>query len=157
MNVVIFDLDDTLFSRTDQIPEDYTEKDIEGITLFPGAKKVVSSKNYISLLLTRGDNILQSKKLKVLGIDKDFKEIYIVGGGEGAKRETIRKIAEKYKNSELFIVGDRIREEIRYGNELNFTTIQMVHGKRAHLKPRSKNEKPKFKITDIREVLKIVK
>lgn len=55
-----------------------------------------------------------------------------------------------------FVVGDFIREEILIGNSLGLQTIWFKAGKFVNEKPRNKNEKPKYIVSKLRDILDLV-
>ena len=54
-----------------------------------------------------------------------------------------------------FVIGDRVRYEIKIGNILGFQTIWLKLGKFSVEKPQSNEEKPDFTILSLKEILKI--
>jgi FMN phosphatase YigB (HAD superfamily) len=71
------------------------------------------------------------------------------------KLDCFKKILEKHqvKNpKEVFVVGDRIDSEIKYGNRLGMTTVYLNRGKYSAIKPRDENEIPNFKIQSLEEL-----
>ncbi len=155
MKVVIFDLDDTLFDRCGQLDETY--KNLPNIKPFPETKEVLSAPGFLKILVSRGGPSIQNKKVEVLGIGKYFDEIIVCATHE-EKKGLFETIARKYKAKkwDVFIVGDRIDTEIRYGNMLGFTTILLKHGKYKDLKPKDEFEIPTFTITNLKPVVDIV-
>jgi len=53
---------------------------------------------------------------------------------------------------ECLCVGDRIHAEIRVGNYLRMTTVQMTHGRYKSLLPKNEFEEPDFQISRISEL-----
>ncbi len=156
--IAIFDLDDTLFDRFGQLDETY--KNLPNITPFPEAKKALSAlsaKGFKKILVSCGDPAIQRKKVEVLGIGKHFDEI-ILCAAQGEKKASFEWVAKKYgaKNDEVFVVGDRVDAEIRYGNMLGMTTILHKHGKYKNLKAKDKFEVPMFTITNIGQAVDII-
>jgi len=156
MNVVIFDLDDTLFDRWGQLDETY--RNLPNIKPFPETKEVLLAPGFKKVLVSRGDPAIQNKKVEVLGIKNFFDDIFVCST-LGEKKELFERIAKKYKakKGEVFIVGDRIDSEIRYGNMLGFVTILLKHGKYKDLKPKDEFEVPTFTIQNLRQVVDICK
>jgi putative hydrolase of the HAD superfamily len=156
MNVVIFDLDDTLFDRCGQLDETYAN--LPNIKPFPETKKVLLAPGFKKALVSRGDPVIQQKKIDVLGIRAFFDDIFVCNTVE-EKKELFEKIARKHKakKGEVFIVGDRIDSEIRYGNMLGFVTILLKHGKYKDLKPKDEFEVPTFTIQNLKQVVDICK
>ncbi len=154
--IVIFDLDDTLFDRWGQLDETY--KNLPNIQLFPDTIPVLKSIKFPKILVTFGDSAIQKKKIDILGIQHYFTEIYIFNSLE-EKKEYFQCLMKKYyiktpKN--VFVVGDRLDSEIRFGKELGFVTIRLLHGKYKDLKPKDVFELPDYTIEKISDVLRIV-
>ncbi len=55
---------------------------------------------------------------------------------------------------ETVVVGDRVKEEIKYANQLGLKTVWLRKGKFAGELPDSTEEKPDITITDLRELKK---
>ena len=70
-NNLIFDLDDTLYSKTEQLGDDYGFEDIDNINI-PIEEidylKDLSEKNNM-YIVTKGDETLQRRKIEVLGLE----------------------------------------------------------------------------------------
>lgn len=156
MNVVIFDLDDTLFDRFGQLDETYTN--LPNIKPFPETKEVLSAAGFKKVLVSRGDPVIQQKKIDVLRIRPFFDDIFVCSTIE-EKKKLFEEVAHKYKakKGEVFIVGDRIDSEIRYGNMLGFVTVLFKHGKYKDLKPKDEFEVPTFTIQNLKQVVDICK
>ncbi|MBI2674856.1 MAG: uridine diphosphate-N-acetylglucosamine-binding protein YvcK [Candidatus Aenigmarchaeota archaeon] len=161
MKLVIFDLDDTLFSRSLQIKghlEADIEKEIEDIRLFPGAKDVLDAKGFRKALVTSGERERQEKKINVLGIRDKFDWILICEKDED-KKACFERIADKYgiERNNVFVAGNRIDSEIRHANMLGMQSILFVHGLYSDLEPKDIMEIPKYKIKKLSDILKIVR
>ena len=78
-------------------------------------------------LVTTGFIKLQYSKVKQLGIEGDFKEIFIVDPetGKHTKRDTFAEIMKKYsyQREELLIIGDDPDSEIKAALELGIDTF----------------------------------
>ena len=58
----------------------------------------------------------------------------------------------KLKPNEMLVIGDRIFSEIKIGNMLGMTTVQMMHGMYSTLVPSKGLETPDFRIQKIEEI-----
>jgi ribonucleotide monophosphatase NagD (HAD superfamily) len=58
---------------------------------------------------------------------------------------------------EIIIVGDKINEEIKAGNELGITTVRMKYGRHSGVEPRNDSEKPVYCVKNLLEFLDILK
>jgi len=155
MKVLIFDLDDTLYSRTKSL--DDSLRNLNNIKSFPEVKKILKNKKILKILVSKGKKELQYKKLEVLGIKNLFDEIFICSMDED-KKNCFKKVLAKYGlKNEIFVIGNRIDSEIRYGNELGIKTILLFHGKYKNLKPKNKFEIPTHTIKFIADLNKLCK
>lgn len=142
--IIIFD-----FNRTIYNPELFR--------LMPKAKFVLRT------LLRRGFRLYlvscggQSRKqtIEELKIKKYFYRIII----SPRKNKKIFKqiIEESFANRRLsFVVGDRVKKEIRFGNKLNLKTIWLRKGEFASELARKNIERPTYIINSLADVLKII-
>ena len=155
--LIIFDLDNALFDRLGQVPSDYTPDHINKITLFPGARKFLEEVNAKKILLTKEtDKDLQNWKIDVLKIRDLFDEVIICYENH-EKRGIIQDIVRRFPEEKIWVYGDRIDSEIRYGNEFGCETIKMHSGPWKDLKPKDELEVPNhtiYKFEDIRTIIK---
>ncbi|MBU0530252.1 MAG: uridine diphosphate-N-acetylglucosamine-binding protein YvcK [Nanoarchaeota archaeon] len=139
----------------------YNRDEVEDIKPFKGTAKTLESLNSCLLILvTSGVYARQEKKIEMLGIKDKFDYIKIVDGEKGElKRDSFIEIMEKFhlKPSEIVCVGDRITAEIRLGNNLGMTTVQIMKGRFKNLHPKGMEEVPDYKISKISELTDVVK
>jgi putative hydrolase of the HAD superfamily len=78
-------------------------------------------------LVTTGFTNLQKSKIKMLGIENDFKEIHIVDPQISAitKKDIFAEILNKYgyQSSEVLVIGDDPQSEIKAAKELGIDTF----------------------------------
>ena len=155
--VIVFDLDDTLYDRTGQLDETY--KNMLNIKLFSDAVLVLETlkKKYRLFLVSCGKDEIQHEKIKVLGIGSYFEDFLIVDTQE-AKKTALEKILLKtrVKAADVWVVGDKNISEIRYGNMLGMTTVQIYHGNHKDFKETPMDE-PNHVITRLTELLTLLK
>ncbi len=155
--IVIFDLDDTLYSRTEQLKDNYSEEDLSKITLFPGVKGFLENPSFKKILVTKEtEEGLQNKKIDQLKIRNFFNKIFICSKNE-EKKEHFTKVLKENPYQKIFVVGDRIDSEIRFGNELGLITILIKSGKYQGLVPKDLMEKPTYTVNDFTNIKKIIK
>jgi putative hydrolase of the HAD superfamily len=86
----------------------------------------VKNLNVDKFLVTAGYTKLQKSKIKQLGIEKDFKEIFISDPAKtgGSKTEVFQLIINKYhyEPNEVLIIGDNPKAELTAAKELNLDT-----------------------------------
>ena len=153
--LIIFDLDDTLYDRTGQLPENHTQKQVQAIELFSGVKELLNVSGFSKILVTKGESEFQQKKLELLGIKDKFDEIKITSTDEEKKKE-FEDILDRCPHPLTWVIGNRIDSEIRYGNELGLKTIHLKHGKYKHLKARDRFEIPDYETEHFIGVLGII-
>lgn len=151
--VLVFDLDDTIFSR---LPDNFSEDDLRTLSPFRTVYSLLLNENFIKVLVTKGDLFLQSKKINNLGIKDLFESIFVVKENEG-KKFCFQKIISQFPKNKIFVIGDRIDSEIRYGNELGLTTIRLKQGKYKDLKASSEFEKPNYEIEEFSQLFEVLK
>lgn len=153
MKLIIFDLDDTLF---DSSSKRHILGDTFAVELFKNAKEVLSLTNFNKVLVTRGNPILQNKKIDGLGIREYFSEIHMCETDDG-KRHLFKEIIERLHPTMTIAIGNRIDAEIRYGKEFGATTIHFKHGKYANLVPQDVYEKSDYVVYDMQELSTLLK
>ncbi|MFC1686860.1 HAD hydrolase-like protein [Nanoarchaeota archaeon] len=159
--MIIFDLDDTLYDKTGQLSDDLRE--LNEIKLFSGVKEILGETEIKKVLVTCGDVVLQRRKLEILGINNSFDNVFICPNNED-KEETFKFIVNKYNTtnynidkSRIFVVGNRIDSEIKYGNKLGLKTILLKHGKYKNLECKDNLEIPDYEINKIDEMGDLIK
>jgi len=149
---LIFDLDDTLYEKTEQLGDDYSLEDVDKITI-PQEEfdylKELSEKNNM-YIVSMGDEVLQRRKIEVLGLEDIFikENIHIVSKQED-KKEKFEEIINETKGIKTYVIGDRIDSEIHYGNELGLDTIRILRGKYSNMIPEYESQKPTYEIFDL--------
>ena len=143
--VIVFD-----FCRTLYNPE--TE------SLVPHAKFVLTSlrkRGFILCLVTRA-RARRSNLIHKFGLRKFFRHVVVSPEKREADFERI------FYNHELsrpnsFVVGDRVKQEIFYGNRLGLQTIWLRHGKFANELPEDAREEPTYIIGELKQLLRLAR
>ena len=149
---LIFDLDDTLYEKTEQLGDDYSLEDVDKITI-PQEEfdylKELSEKNNM-YIVSMGDEVLQRRKIEVLGLEDIFikENIHIVSKQED-KKEKFEEIINETKGIKTYVIGDRIDSEIHYGNELGLDTIRILRGKYSNMIPEYGDQEANYEIFDL--------
>lgn len=141
--VVIFD-----FNRTIYNPE--TKK------LFPNVVSILiqlKSSGCVLFLLSFGGKE-RTQQILDLGITSYFDKVYVSKSKVVAFRKLVVERALQQANT--FVVGDRIKEEIRIGNMYGFQTVWLKKGIFAEELPKDLLEFPVYKIRNLRQFLKLV-
>ncbi|MCB0348887.1 MAG: HAD family hydrolase [Bdellovibrionales bacterium] len=137
----------------------FFEREIEPtISLFSGAKNLLEDleAKYHLFLVTAGDTNTQKQKVKHLGIEKFFRQIYYVDVRTGqTKKDAFTKALSEYyyKPKECLSVGNRIDHEIAEAKELGMHTCYIKHGQYVYLSPKRPEEIPDFTIDKIRDLM----
>lgn len=137
---IIFDFNRTLY-----------DPDLD--ELVPGAKSVLKKlkeRGYKLFLVSHGS--YRKSLISELGVENYFDKIVI------SKEKSLEDFKEVTLNSNLtikesFVVGDRVKGEIRIGNILGFNTVWLKKGLFAQEVPENLEEFPDFTIADLEEVL----
>ena len=136
----------------------YNSDVVSDIHLFPDVEPALRDlrrQGYFLFLVTTGVHRRQEKKIDLLGVRYLFDEIVINDSELGsAREERFRDLIERYglAPTECVAVGDRLHSEIRAGNYLKMTTVQMLHGKYRTEAPKNELEEPDFRITRISQL-----
>lgn len=155
--LIIFDLDDTLYDRTGQVPENYTDEDISRIVPFPGVREFLSTSPGKKVLVTKETvSGLQNRKIDALGLRHHFEAIMICHSDQ-EKKDCFQQIISQFPNEEVWVVGDRVDSEIKYGKELGFKTVWLRHGNHAHQVPQEYGEIPDYELSVFSELSEILK
>lgn len=75
---------------------------------------------------------------------------------EKSLRQFRRTVTRFPPGADFFVVGDRVKEEIRMGNFLGLTTIWLEKGKFRKEVPETFGEQPNFTIRSLSEVWSII-
>ena len=140
--IVIFDFKRTIF-------------DPDTGKLIPGTKQVLltlKKRDFDLFLVSHGS--FKKVLIDELGVGSYFEGIVI--SKEKSVEDFNKIITENnvdIKNS--FVVGDRVRGEIAFGNSLGFKTIWLKKGLFAEELPSNYQERPNFIVSEIKEVLEI--
>ncbi len=142
--IIIFDFNRTMY-------------DPEKECLMSGAKFVLRTllrRGFVLHLVSRAGQS-RKKLIQELGIAQYFSRVVVAK--EKNKKEFARLVASKtILRNRSFVVGDRVRKEIKIGNSIGVQTIWLKSGKFANEKPRKKIERPTYTVCTLREILSVV-
>lgn len=139
----------------------FLNPEIGDIDVFAGVPELLENlkQHYALFLVTAGFKTAQSKKIQVLGIGHHFKEILIIEpGSPGGKKAAFIEIKERYQYhfEQMLIIGDRISNEIKAGNQLGCPTFWVQHGECAHDLPANHEEEPTWQSQSVLDVQSIL-
>ncbi len=154
--LIIFDLDDTLYDRTGQMPDNHTDKDIESITLFDGVMDFLKKFNGNKVLVSH-ESIpgLQDRKIDSLGIREYFDKVLLCTSNAG-KKICFEEAMQTFPQDDTWVIGDKVFAELKAGNELGCTTVWLRHGMAADKEPLTKIEKPDYEIKTFMEFVELM-
>jgi FMN phosphatase YigB (HAD superfamily) len=142
-NIIIFDFNRTLYDPDMRI-------------LIKDAEQVVKkTAQHYKLGLVSAAVSSRIELIKELGLDTYFSKVVVSKSKNKTDFEAIiEQLHADRKKS--YVIGDRIKGEIIIGNQLDLQTIWFRAGKFADEVPESRVEQPKYTITKLKDVLKIV-
>ncbi|MBR9699848.1 HAD hydrolase-like protein [Candidatus Woesearchaeota archaeon] len=148
---IIFDYNRTLFDPVNK-------------SLIPGAKEVLDNLSQngfkIALMSRTSDKTKRMEQIHRIGIMDNFSHIQLIQKDTEDKGfHHLKACADKMSlpASELAVVGDRVRSEIRLGKKLDMLTIWYKAGKYSDEMPMAEDEAPHHTITQLGEVIRIVR
>ncbi|MEX0616520.1 MAG: HAD hydrolase-like protein [Candidatus Woykebacteria bacterium] len=137
----------------------YTIYDPENEKLVDGAIEAleeVHEKGLKLALVSRTKDVQKRlEQISNLGLNTYFDYIEVMPL-EGTKE--FDPIIEKFgfEPQEFLVVGDRVRSEIKIGNQKGMETCQFLFGPRLKELPEKSDEKPNHKINKVSEVVNLV-
>ncbi len=141
----------------------YNSDQVENIKPFPGvlsSLKKLGRKGIKLVLITSGIYERQHRKIKILGLGKEFDLILV---------HDIEKDQSKFKRFEkamkllglkprnIVVVGDKVSSEIRMANRLGMISVRVLKGRFRKMKPRNELEEPDYSIRNISGLLPLLK
>lgn len=142
MTNIIFDYNRTLYN-----PDEHK--------LYDGVYELLEKLQMkFSLFLYSYNELGRDKFMKDSKIEKFFKSIALV---DKKTEETMHNLITPFPAKTTLVVGDSLRDEIRIGNELGYETIWLKKGKFSNETPRTEKEKPTYIISELEEVVEILK
>lgn len=143
--IIIFDFNRTLY-------------DPEADVLLPAARRVLAvlrRRGFSLFLVSRASNSREAL-IDNLGIRHYFEKI-IISSRKSLDDFCSLLVGQPVDDINSFVVGDRVREEINFGNRLGLNTIWLQRGQFAQELPQTVDQEPNHTIKNLREILKIVR
>ena len=77
----------------------------------------------------------------------------------GKSKEVFKSVAEDLgvSHSEVLVIGDKVNNEIKYGNQLGMKTIWLKRGKNAEELPITKESQPHHTVNSIEQLRDLLK
>jgi FMN phosphatase YigB (HAD superfamily) len=158
MKMLISDLDDTLFDTTNQLDETYSN--IRHIKPFEGALELLTLPNFHNFLVSAGDIHIQTIKLGILKLGHLFHGIYVIPTNKEKLfvfKELLRTHGQGISLDDIFVIGNRVDSEIRYGTMLGLRTILVSQGKYTKVKPKDALEMPTYTVATLNEAAELLR
>ena len=141
--------------------EAFYEREVpDTITLAEGARDLLEQlkPKYHLLLVTAGDEMTQSKKIKILRLQTFFEEILFMPDftSEG-KLIPFRAINDHFDlpPDQFLSVGNRLDTDIRPAKHLGWKTCWVKTGEHLHMLPKNELEVPDYQIDQIRDLIRV--
>lgn len=94
----------------------------------------------------------RQEKIEEFGLTSFFKKVVFV---EKKSVEIFKELMGK--SGGVIVVGDRVRAEIKIGNELNYVTVWVRQGKFKDEEPAHEKEIPSHIVSDLLQIRNIIK
>lgn len=132
----------------------------QALPLLPEALNNLESlrSEYALFLVTMGAYETQAQKIRSLGIEKYFEDIFILNGFIGERKQTaFQKILDRknIKPTELLSVGNRLSSEIRDAKILGSETCYFAYGEHVGEKPQVPEDHPDYTIYHHEELIRV--
>ncbi len=144
MKAIIFDYNRTIYNP-------------ENGSVFPGAIELIQEykdAGFKIFMVAKGGS---ERKKQVADLDISYYFEKVVIEPEKTKEDFIGIMRECEKDTEFYVVGDRVRKEIKFGNQCGMTTIWLKNGKFASEEPGEKIEQPDYIISELEKMREIIK
>jgi len=141
----------------------YNSDEVENISLYPDALpllKKLRKKGIKVVLITSGIFERQSRKIKLLGLEREFDLILIHDiERESNKFSKFRLALEKFslRPGNVVAVGDKVSSEIKMANRLGMISVRLLKGRYSTMKPRNDLEEPDYSIKELSDFLPLLK
>jgi FMN phosphatase YigB (HAD superfamily) len=150
IELIIWDLDDTLFDTTGQLRGSYEL--LNTISLFPGAREIFTLIPARHALVTKGDPDIQNRKIDILKIRNLFWKIVVCNTPlekHIAFEQLIKELVLEPK--QVVVIGNRVDEEIYFGNSIGCITVLLEQGKYKGLVPKTGQE-PSHRLPELTQL-----
>ncbi len=98
---------------------------------------------------------MQQQKLNCLKIGHLFDDVIFCAKDED-KRKCFEEALKQFPNDAVWVIGNRLDSEIRYGKELGLKTIYLRHGKYRQYIPQDAYEVPDYEVHHFADVIRIL-
>ncbi|MFQ6088625.1 MAG: HAD family hydrolase [Candidatus Methanofastidiosia archaeon] len=147
--------DDVEDSFVREIETRFNREFYQHLRLFEDVEEILGKlkeKGFFLSLVTDGGSKTQRKKLEFLGI-KDYFDRIIISGEVGTPKTNPKNFELAKIKGKTFVVGDRIKTDIKSGKLIGATTILVANGP---FNIGREETKPDFVIENLRELVEIV-
>lgn len=125
--------------------------DPETRQVIAGAEEVlmrIQQRGHTCYLVSREEG-QRAGLVEKLGLRPYFTDVFLTTN----KQQVFADLRARQENATIWVIGDRVRGEIRYGNEIGAVTVWYQVGAFAHEEPGVAIEKPDFVINNLTDVL----
>ena len=133
----------------------YNSDEVNDVHPFSDVGRTLSAlrdTGYRLFLVTTGVYARQEAKIEKLGLRECFDEVVINDMEKGMlMEECYRQLISRHhlRPAEVAVVGDRVQQELRVGEDMGMTTVQMCHGRFRDERPGNGTGKPHYQIKHI--------
>ncbi len=142
---IVFDLDDTLLATTSW----QLGTRISHIKPFEGIVDLLHNLTIPYSILTVGDIFTQNEKVA----NAKIPAVHFVCADNGVEKlDCMSSIIRLYSldSRRVLVIGDKISQEIKYGNHLGCTTVRAMFGGKHDINhPQTQNETPDFTVDSV--------
>lgn len=140
----------------------YFNPQIGSLNAFPGVPEMLADlqQAFALFLVTSGYAEPQAQKVKALGIAGYFEQIYYASIDQpAAKKLALEQIAQDYDYTfpQMMVIGDRINNEILWGNHLGCYTVWIQQGECAAILPETPEEHPRHQMASVTDLTQLLK
>lgn len=123
---------------------------VDGVNL---VLRTLKQRGYFLYLITRAEDQPLSL-IQQLGVQTYFEKVVVVREKQSA--DFISCVDRPIDRARSFVVGDKVRQEITFGNQLGFKTVWMRRGPHQHEPPLVPIEEPTHTISTLSAVLDLI-
>lgn len=140
----------------------YNSDQVEDIRLFRDALptlKKLRSRGLKLVLITSGIYQRQMKKVRVLGLEREFDRILVHDLEKDASkfRKFVKAMkALRLKPSEVVVVGDKVSSEIKMANRLGMISVRILKGRFRKIRPRNDLEEPDYVVRNLSGLVPLI-
>ena len=144
MKAIIFDYNRTIYNP-------------ENGSVFPGIIELIQgykNPDFKLFMVAKGGDE-RKRQVVDLNISHYFDKVVIEP--EKTKEDFVGIMRECEEGTEFYVVGDRVKKEIKFGNQCGMTTIWFKNGKFASEVPEEEIEQPDYTMYELEKMKEVIK